>query len=216
MAGYVFQLRWGVVQFGSILSNGKLEVHMLAQEVSVRALSAEYLPDYLAFFDHDAFPPDHRWAGCYCYFPIAPHHLKPWEERAGPENRAAVSQLIRANQMNGYLAYHAGRVVGWCHAAPYTHFTILRDKVESQADQIGAITCFIVAPAYRGQGVTRQLLEAALAGFQAQGLRLAEAYPRRAAASPEARHHGPLSLYLDTGFTIVAEQDNRLIVRKTL
>lgn len=188
---------------------------MLLKDISIRALSAESLADYLAFFDHDAFPPDHRWAGCYCHFPIAPHHLKPWEERSGTENRAAVSRLIRANQMSGYLAYRGDRVVGWCNAAPYTRFTIFGNKQEPEAEKMGAVTCFIIAPVMRGQGVARQLLQAALAGFQTQGLLLVEAYPRRDAATPEANHHGPLSLYLAEGFTIVAEQDNYLIVRKT-
>lgn len=189
---------------------------MLDEALSIRAISAELLSDYLAFFDHDAFPPDHRWAGCYCHFAFAPHRLKPWVERTAQENRAAVSQLIRANRMSGYLAYHNGRVVGWCNAAPYTRFTILDEKPAAEADRLGAITCFIIAPGYRGQGVARRLLQAALAGFQAQGLALVEAYPPRDTTDPEANHHGPLSLYLAEGFTIVAEEDDQVVVRKAL
>ena len=45
-----------------------------------------------------------------------------------------------------------------------------------------------------------------------QGLRIAEANPSRDAASDAANHFGPLSLYLSSGFSVVKEQDDGLVV----
>ena len=45
-----------------------------------------------------------------------------------------------------------------------------------------------------------------------QGLLVAEANPSRDATSDAQNHFGPLSLYLSSGFSIVREQDDGLVV----
>lgn len=182
----------------------------------IRELTEALLGDYLAFFDHDAFADNPGWASCYCHFPQAPHQLKDWGDRTAQENRAAVSQLIRNRQMHGYLAYFEDKPVGWCNAGPRTGMTILPDEEEAQAGTIGSIVCFVVAKPYRGQGVARQLLQAACAGFQRQKLKIAEAYPRKEAHDDASNHYGPLAVYLAAGFEPFREQGNSLIVRKNL
>ena len=98
-------------------------------EVLIRELSPQLLPDYLDYFDHEAFVDHPEWAKCYCYFYFAPHHLKEWSERTAEENRLAVSQLIQNREMRGYLAYKDGRIVGWCNANPRNSYQSFNDEL---------------------------------------------------------------------------------------
>jgi len=182
----------------------------------IRALSPEILDDYLAFFDHEAFADNHRWASCYCYFHHAPYSYRQWKKRTAAQNRAAVSQRILDLQMHGYLAYFGGKPVAWCNAAQRTLMTTLYEEKELPVEQIGSIVCFVIAKPNRGQGIARRLLEAACEGFRRQGLQFAEAYPQKVAQSDAANHRGPLSMYLAAGFEPVRDMDGTVIVRKRL
>lgn len=180
----------------------------------IRELSPDLLHDYLNFFDRDAFSDNPRWAGCYCYFPHAPHSTQKWNNHATEINRAAVSERIRAGQMRGYLAYAEGRAVGWCNAAPRTEITILDD--EAEPEKIGSIICFVIAQPYRGKRIATRLLQAACDGFRRQGFEFAEAYPRAQEESQAGNHFGPLAMYLAAGFQRMRESDGSVIVRKSL
>lgn len=180
----------------------------------IRELTPELLDEYLRFFDTDAFADNPKWASCYCYFPQAPHDTENWHDRTGEQNRADVSRLIESGEMQGYLAFHDGKAVAWCNAAPRTRMTILDD--EAGAEKVGSIICFIVAKEHRGRGVAKKLLAAALAGFERQGLELAEGYPRRDAHDEASSHFGPLSLFLAAGFEPHTETDGNTVVRKVL
>ena len=182
----------------------------------IKSLRPELLTDYLAFFDREAFTDNPDWAGCYCNFYLANHHVKPWVERTAQENRRDISLRIQQNRMHGYLAYEEGKVIGWCHAAPITQIPILHDPDDSLASRSGAIVCFIVAPGKRQLGIARELLQAAVDGLQEQGLAYAIAYPRTDAKKASQNYHGPLSMYLSAGFEIVKEEEGLVVVRKPL
>lgn len=189
------------------------------EKPTIHPLSADRLVDYLAFFDGDAFVDNPHWAPCYCHFYLADHRQVPWEQRTSEENRAAVSQHIVAGRMQGYLAYLDGRVVAWCHAAPRLAIPNLQDNEQLQVgdlEQVGAIVCFLVAPAYRRAGIATSLLSAACDGLRRQGLVIAEAYPRRDTTSDAANYHGPLQMFLEAGFEPYREFRDFLIVRKRL
>jgi GNAT superfamily N-acetyltransferase len=185
----------------------------------VRELTPGLLGDWLAFFDHDAFADNHEWAGCYCHFFHANHAERDWESRTAEENREASGKLILAGRMKGYLAYVDERPAGWCQAAPRRLIpNIANDPALAVNDtgDVGSIACFVVARASRGLGVARRLLDAACAGFRAQGLRIAEAYPRVQAQGDAANYHGPLSLYLNMGFSPHLELEKIVVVRRDL
>lgn len=188
-------------------------------EAGVRELTPHLLGDWLAFFDRDAFADNPEWASCYCHFYHADHSTKDWDDRSAAENRAASSGLIDSGRLRGYLAYVDGKPVGWCQAAP----RILIRNIENDEDlavpdaqRVGSIVCFVVAEPYRRQGVAHELLEAACNGFRRQGLAIAEAYPRLGAETDAANYHGPLSLYLESGFATFRTSDRFAIVRRTL
>ena len=190
-----------------------------APDIEVRELTPGLLADWLAFFDREAFSDNPKWASCYCHFYFADHTAREWDLRSTAENREASSGLIAGGRLRGYLAYLDGKPVGWCQAGPRLRIPNLQNEevlAVDDADRVGSIVCFIVAKPHRGRGVARSLLEAACAGFRSQGLAFAEGYPRRTAASDAANYHGPLSLYLNSGFTVFREADAVTIVRKDL
>jgi GNAT superfamily N-acetyltransferase len=192
---------------------------MTEQHILIQSLSPALLPDWLAFFDNEAFVDNPDWSGCYCHFYHADHEEKDWDERTAQENRNAAISLIRGGRLRGHLAYIEGRLVGWCQACPRTrvpNLDLQPDFAIDDADRVGAILCFLVAPGYRRSGVGRKLLEAACQGLARQGVEIAEAYPRRSAQGDASNYHGPLAMYLSAGFEPYRELKDYLIVRKEL
>lgn len=185
-------------------------------EIIVRALTPELLPDYLEFFDRDAFVDNADWAGCYCYFHQAPHQEKPWQDRMPPENRAGASDLIGRGLLRGYMAYKQDKVVGWCNAnTRMVYTTIGQEAIPMQADAAG-IVCFIVAKPYRGMGIATRLLDAAVEGLTQQGMRSVYAFSRTDAKTAAENCVGPLAMYLKAGFEKLGERDGLALVRKNL
>lgn len=180
-------------------------------------LSAERLPDFLRFFDGDAFSDNPRWSSCYCQCFHEDHSRVAWSERTAAQNRALACERVATAQMQGYLAYVGGSVAGWCNAAPRHLLRALDDEPTPDAELVGAIICFLVAPRFRGQGVSSSLLAAACEGLRSQGLRIAEANPRPDATSAAENHFGPLRMYLAAGFDVHRrDSDGSVYVRKQL
>ncbi len=179
-------------------------------------LSPQRLDDYLRFFETRAFTDNPRWSSCFCYFPLHDPARTEWNQRSGPENRAAVTACIQAGSARGVLAYETGEVVGWCNAGPWSQFPMLQDTPVPDAERIGVIFCFVVAPEWRGRGVAAGLLTAACDELRAQGQQIARAKPVKSAAGPAANHLGPLALYLKAGFRVVREDGDEVFVEKAL
>jgi GNAT superfamily N-acetyltransferase len=190
---------------------------MSTARIEIAPLAPQRLSDLLDFFERRAFPDNPAWGSCYCHFPHADHAVVVWKDRSAADNRAATCARVGAGTMTGWLASVDGQVIGWCNAGPRRFVEGLFDEPEPLADRIGAISCFVIAPAWRGQGVATKLLGAACDGLRALGLDWAEAYPRTGANSAAENHHGPLAMYTAAGFAVVArEGDSGLRVRKAL
>ena len=180
-------------------------------------LPAARLPEFLAFFDGEAFADNPQWRSCYCQFLHVDHDVVDWQRRTAAENRAAACTRIGDGRMQGYLAYRDGRPVGWCNAAPRRLMEAFAREPDGDAAAIGQIGCFVVAPSERRSGIATALLDAACAGLRAQGLAIAAATPRRHAVTDAENHHGPLALYLAAGFGIHRTDDDGTVhVRRSL
>jgi GNAT superfamily N-acetyltransferase len=183
----------------------------------IRRLSPELLPDFLAFFDGDAFVDNPKWGFCFCQFLYVDHTKVDWNKRSAQVNRAAACERIATDRMQGYLAYRNGKPVGWCNAAPRLMLDALADEPDVDAERIGQITCFVIAQPHRRSGVATALLHAACAGLKAQGLTIAAASPVTTAANDAEHHYGPLRMYLAAGFRIHRKDaDGRVQVRRDL
>jgi GNAT superfamily N-acetyltransferase len=171
---------------------------------------------WLHFFDHDAFADNPRWASCYCQFPTADHASVSWKTRTVTDNRASACARVAAGEQSGVIALAEGRVVGWCNAGPWRSFTIMDEEPEPLADQLGAITCFVVTPAWRGRGVSQALLQAACDQLKEQGFVAVDGWAKLGAATPADKHTGSLTLYQRVGFEALREVDGGVVVRKPL
>ncbi len=185
--------------------------------IDISPLTPQRLADFLDFFEQRAFADNPKWLSCYCHFPHADHANIVWKDRSAAQNRAATCGRIEAEKMQGWLAYADRQAIGWCNAGPRGFVEGLFDAPEPLADRIGAIACFVVAPAFRGQGLATALLGAACDGLRKRGFEWAEAYPRSDAADAAQHHHGPLAMYTAAGFEITKDDgEGGLTVRKPL
>ncbi len=196
----------------------------------IKRLTPALLPDFLTFFDRDAFADNPSWAGCYCVFYHASD--EEWEFDSGQgeiadaagrarKHRPLSRTLVKQGGMSGFLAYVDGRVAGWCNAAPRESYQNPRvyGKARDGTGAVGAIMCFVVAQAHRRSGVATALLDAVCDSFQADGLDYVEAYPSLKPGGPNAEagmYHGPMELYLRAGFERVRDIGGFAVMRKRL
>ena len=196
------------------------------QSWRVASLSPARRADYLGFFDHErgpAFADNPAWAGCYChYFHAAPE--LDWSSLDAVANRTAIGARIDVGEMDGFLAYDdGGAVVGWLNAQPRHKLPHCFERLEIPPTPLGVpaheaalVTCFVIDPALRRQGIARALLAHAIGTFAARGIRVVDAFPNVAADSAAAHFRGPLALFEALGFERLAEHGDTIVVRKTL
>lgn len=135
-----------------------------------------------------------------------------WGERSAVENAALRAELCERGEYDGLLAYDGAEPVGWCQLGP-------RDRLEKLVRQLGvdaspetwAVTCFLVAPGARGNGVARALLEEAIETSRTDGGARLEGYPRFSVDGPDDLWTGPEALYRGAGFAPVGEVPPRRI-----
>ncbi|TCP58111.1 acetyltransferase (GNAT) family protein [Tumebacillus sp. BK434] len=184
--------------------------------VEVKKLTPDLAESFLHFFDHVAFQDNERWASCYCYFYRREWADGEWDGRSAEENREAAVQWIKANGLNGYLAFADGEPVGWCHANDAQNVVKSADVMREPEAKTGVFVCFIVAPDQRGKGIATALLRAACAGFKAEGYQYVEGYPNKRGETVQDHYHGPFSMYEENGFEVAEDCEDRVVMRKTL
>ncbi|HET9594520.1 MAG TPA: GNAT family N-acetyltransferase, partial [Anaeromyxobacteraceae bacterium] len=140
----------------------------------------------------------------------------------GDGHRRALERRVRSGEIPGLLAYAGGEPVGWVALEPRASYPRLaRARTLAAVDDlpVWSITCFFVARAWRGQGVTRALIDAAAAHARAAGAPALEAYP----VAPRGRtadafvYTGLASTFQAAGFAEVARRSpTRPVVRLPL
>lgn len=128
----------------------------------------------------------------------------------------------------GLIAYVDGEPAGWVRVGPRTTQARLlrtRDVVTAtaeplDADDVWAVSCFVVRKAHRGQGLTRKLLDAAVVSARDAGARVVEAYPLDPSVTTRSAnqlYRGTVSVFEDAGFDIVDRpKPDRALVALTL
>jgi GNAT superfamily N-acetyltransferase len=125
-------------------------------------------------------------AGCWCmYWRLG---AKEYSAGKGQGNRAAFRRIVERGDEPGVLAYAGDEPVGWCAVAPREAYPRLdRSRILAPLDDaaVWSISCLFVARPWRRQGVSRGLIEAAVAHARSRGARIVEGYPVEPAA-PQA------------------------------
>lgn len=182
-------------------------------------LTPERAGDFLHLFDGPGFADNPDWSGCFCRFYHYDHDAGDWGGQSGAVNRSAACDLIAARRMRGWLAMLNGEAVGWINAARKDSYAALAGDDVPGADPVrtGMIVCFLIAPDYRGRGLARLLMQAAIAGFRQQGLSAVEAKPAINPQRAASNYHGPFAMYLSAGFEHVGEfSEHQHLVRLAL
>ena len=125
-------------------------------------------------------------------------------------NRAAFKALLDGGRFMGLLAYHGKEAVGWLSVGPREDYAKLeRSPVMRPVDDapVWSVVCFVVAGPWRGRGVARALLQAAIDLARQRGKTL-EAYPvdKPDRSADDNLWFGPKSLFDACGFEEVARR----------
>lgn len=211
--------REAIWNFGSALARitGSTERLDAIGTIEVHPVTDDRLEDWLDLFDHDVFAGTPQWAACYC---TEPHFLEPGDESGDSnrgtwrEKRQRMIDLFRSGGVFGYLAYVDGRPAGWLNASTRGDYRMFRRDDADDACTIG-LACFAVAPPYRFHGVSKALLDRAIADAPERGAAWIEAYPfnaDRPTDDPDFR--GPRSMYDARGFSEVAVRRRDTVVRR--
>lgn len=177
-------------------------------ELHVRRFAADDRADFFGLHDR---APAGGW--CYCVAWWVPG-WDGWGERTAGQNRTLREQLCDGGEYDGYLAYLAGQVAGWCQAGR-------RDRLAKLVAQLGlapapdtwAITCFFIDPAYRRRGLARGMLGAVLADLRQRGVRRVEAFPKRGDNLDAGdMWTGPEQLFRAAGFAVAREHPQRPVL----
>jgi ribosomal protein S18 acetylase RimI-like enzyme len=196
-------------------------------DIAVLALTSERVGDFLHFFDHEhgpAFADNPEWAKCYCHYYEVPCAID-WPSLSATENRVAMRARIEVGEMEGFLAYQDGAVVGWMNAQPrpklrhcFDRMRIAPTELPCRDFEAAAIVCFVVAPERRRYGIAHALLAGGLTALAARGIKVVDAFPFNAGDSEASadHYHGPLSMFIAAGFTILREEDALTVVRRLL
>ena len=194
---------------------------MKREPYSVRELSVRTLSDFetLAI----------KQGGCWCIFYQRANPLRrgttsgEWKRRNRSDKRA----LVRRGRSHAVLVYEGRTPIGWCQYGGQEELPRIdaRRTYRKVAPRVGVkklwrITCFFVDPKYRGRGVAKFALRAALDSIRNKGGGVVEAYPvasPKMAAVPEWRWFGTPGMFRKEGFRTVAPLGTSgVLMRKTI
>ena len=141
-----------------------------------------------------------------------------WDKRTSEENREFRDQLFSRGEYDGYLLYADGVPAGWSQCGR-------RDRLEKLCAQfalppdpnIFAITCLMIAPPFRKQGLAHKFLAEILVDLKNREVQKVQAYPKKGSAHKDGEvWMGPAAVYLRAGFAQVREGERTSVLEKIL
>lgn len=164
-------------------------------------------PDRFADFA-DVVNASRRANHCWCLSHRLP--AKEIEELGGGSREEAMRRLTERKHPPGVVTYRDGDPVGWCSISPRSEIPRLVSSSRIKpidAVPVWSIICVVVRSGQRRQGVTRHLLEGAVAYAASRGAPAVEAYP----VDPPGRMDltmafvGTKAMFDAAGFEVVGE-----------
>jgi ribosomal protein S18 acetylase RimI-like enzyme len=141
-----------------------------------------------------------------------------WGQRTAEQNRALREKLFRQGRYDGYLMYVDGQPAGWCQCGPRDRLPKLVEQFKLNPDPgVWAITCVLISPQFRKQGLANYLLDKVLTDLATRGVPRVQAFPRRGQNLPdEDVWTGPEALFKTAGFTLERDDPRKPIYCKQL
>jgi GNAT superfamily N-acetyltransferase len=144
---------------------------------------------------------------------------KEWNASNGEERKAGLRGQVDSGLEPGLIGYDGSRPVAWVSLGPRPDFPRLaHSRVARPIDDrpVWAVVCFFVERSYRRQGVTVELLKAAVEFSRQHGASILEGYPvEPAEQKPDPWvYHGLSAAFRKAGFVEVGRHlENRPIMR---
>ncbi len=162
-------------------------------------------PDLEQFFESRGGP-KHCW--CMVFRPMS----SAFRRAGSSAKKRALAQTVAANTPVGILAYDGAETVAWCSIAPLETYTNLRTRSyisdDSDTEDVWSIACFYIRSAFRRQGMTTQLINAATEYAKDNGAKVIEAYPVDY-DSPSYSYMGRIGTFERLGFEEIAMAGTR-------
>ena len=180
--------------------------------ITVRPLDASRVDDFYRVHGRE-----HGTDWCYC----AAWWVDTWEswgDRSADENKALREKLFEQDQYDGYLLYVYDRPAGWCQCGRRDRLPKLLRQFKLKPDpDIWAITCLLIVPPFRKQGLTHRFLDEIMSDLERKGIRHVQAFPRRGEGlDDEDAWTGPEELYRRAGFILERDDPQKPIYGKQL
>jgi GNAT superfamily N-acetyltransferase len=181
-------------------------------QVSVHRIDATRRRD---FYELHSEKNGHAWCFCVAWWVDG---FDGWGERSAADNRALREATFDRGDYDGYLLYADGEPAGWCQCAPLDRLEHLRSRYDLAPDpNVWAISCFFIAPAFRGRGLARRLLADVIADLRERKIAEVQAFPLRGKDLPvEDLWKGPEALLRELGFAILRDDERLPVYHLTL
>lgn len=162
----------------------------------VERLSANNLDDFFKVHSREC-----GW--CYCCAWWVPT-WEGWMQRTDDDNRKLRDSLFERGEYDGYLLYVDDKPIGWCQVGQRDRLNKLINQYKLELNpEIWAVTCFVIRPEFRNQGLASYMLKAILEDLRALGVNEVEAFPNRTQSKDDGEHwRGPEATFISAGFKI--------------
>lgn len=184
----------------------------------IKRLTPELAADYFDFFDNRAFT-DRVGAFCYCTWFHFDCSIDEHYKHGKDAMRNCAASFIADGKLNGYLAYLDGISIGWCNADDKSNYRRLETETfipGNGTERVKAITRFEIAPECRGKGIATALLERVISDAKDEGYDFVESYPHLHNQHDPFDYAGPIRLYEKAGFTEVARNSDKIVMKKEI
>lgn len=123
-------------------------------------------------------PRDPDAPACWCLSYRLPN--KEFSALTGPERPRRLRRFAEEGPAPGVIAYVDGQPAGWCSVAPRAgHHRLVHSRTIPTLDgePVWSVVCIVVRSPFRGQGLSRRLLDGAVEHARLHGAPALEAYP---------------------------------------
>ena len=119
----------------------------------------------------------------------------------GVDRKFAIRRYVSNETPIGLLGYSEGEPVAWCSIAPRPTYRDLGgpNRAGELPEQVWSLACFFIRRDLRGQGLSKQIIEAAVQHAEKRGATVIEAYPVDP-SSPSYRFMGYVQTFVSAGF----------------
>ena len=138
------------------------------------------------------------------------------------KRRALAYEYVKNDHIQGYLAYHEGKVVGWCNTNNRANclksigLRYVLDYIQLDDKKVKSVFCFTIAPEMKRKGIATALLERVCEDAKLEGFELIEAYPYKENSYQSSNFGGYVSMYLKCGFELYLDTSKGPVMRKYL